>query len=486
MRFSSVARLASAGLASIVAAEDLLFYSTMADTQEYIQATTVLGLTAHVATPEEWASYTTADFEKYKAIVIPDPMCGTVDTIDFFDSTKATWGPAVQGNIILIGTDPTFHSSSQPGALTLINNALGFSASGNGTGLYFALSCYYGSVDSAAVDSLSYFGTITVRGNLACYNDAHLVADSTALGTLDDAALSDWSCSVHEVFSSYPTTGQYGFVPLAIAQDAIGDGQKDFADGSTGIPYIIVKGATPDGCGDGVWDPTLEEECDAGPLNGTPASSCSSSCKCLNGAVVPGVCRPPGSNSTSSSSLPTPSSTSLPALTNSSSVVPSSTFSPISANSSIGHQLTIHGDRLVLGAYFALRFIHELERSTGIVIDADCARPEQLITCSFEQHEAIRAVLFLRAEQLDQRAAYRNSSVNTSKPEHRGEHRFQPDSSLGRLFVRGKLRFGPSDDIDTTCAAALQFVCWGVCSVHKFQFHRNSQPTIVNALAEYG
>lgn len=45
MRFGSVAGLASAGLASIVGAEDLLFYSTMTDTQEYIQATTVLGLT---------------------------------------------------------------------------------------------------------------------------------------------------------------------------------------------------------------------------------------------------------------------------------------------------------------------------------------------------------------------------------------------------------------------------------------------------------
>ncbi|KAK7700695.1 hypothetical protein SLS64_010839 [Diaporthe eres] len=358
MRFGSVAGLASAGLASIVAAEDLLFYSTMTDTQEYIQATTVLGLTAHVATPEEWASYTTADFEKYKAIVIPDPMCGTVDTIDFFDSTKATWGPAVQGNIILIGTDPTFHSSSQPGALTLINNALGFSASGNGTGLYFALSCYYGSVDSAAVDSLSYFGTITVRGNLACYNDAHLVADSTALGTLDDAALSDWSCSVHEVFSSYPTTGQYGFVPLAIAQDAIGDGQKDFADGSNGIPYIIVKGATPDGCGDGVWDPTLEEEC---ATHGVPTNK-----KQLSGAVVnllTHICE--------------------------------------LQCASIGHQLTIYGDRVVISAHFALRSIHELERSTGLITDADCARPEQLITCSFEQHGATRPVLFLRAEQLD-------------------------------------------------------------------------------------
>jgi hypothetical protein len=45
MRFGSLAGLASAGLASIVAAEDLLFYSTMTDTQEYIRATTVLGLT---------------------------------------------------------------------------------------------------------------------------------------------------------------------------------------------------------------------------------------------------------------------------------------------------------------------------------------------------------------------------------------------------------------------------------------------------------
>jgi hypothetical protein len=45
MRFGSLAGLASAGLAGIVAAQDLLFYSTMVDTQEYIRATTVLGLT---------------------------------------------------------------------------------------------------------------------------------------------------------------------------------------------------------------------------------------------------------------------------------------------------------------------------------------------------------------------------------------------------------------------------------------------------------
>lgn len=49
MRFGSVAGLASAGLAGIAVAEDLLFYSTMVDTQEYIQATTVLGLTGRPA-----------------------------------------------------------------------------------------------------------------------------------------------------------------------------------------------------------------------------------------------------------------------------------------------------------------------------------------------------------------------------------------------------------------------------------------------------
>lgn len=272
---------------------------------------------AHVADLAEWNSYTTADFEKYKAIVIPDPTCSTIDAINFFDSTKAIWSPAVTGNIILIGTDPSWHSASQPGALTLIDNAVQFSASGNGTGLYFSLSCYYQDDAGATVDSLSYFGDITVRGNLECYNNAHLVADSTALGTLDDAALSDWSCSVHEVFSSYPTTGRFGFVPLAIAEGATGAGQKDFADGSNGVPYIIVKGATPVGCGDGIWDPSLEEECDEGPLNGTPESNCSSSCKCLNGAGSAGVCSPPAPNSTFSTSLPTPSSTSLPALTNS-------------------------------------------------------------------------------------------------------------------------------------------------------------------------
>lgn len=318
MGLAQLVGLAPASLATLSMAEDLLFYNNLLY-QEYTQATTVLGFTgtitthqslkghtdvlstiAKVVTPEEWNSYTTADFANYKAIIIPDPDCGSVDDIAFLDATKSVWSPAILGSMILIGTDPGYHSSSRPGAITLMDDGIKFAASGNGTGLYFALSCYYDAVDSATVDSLSEFGTITVRGNLACYNDAHVVANSSALGSLDDAALSDWSCSVHEVFTSYPTTGLYGFEPLAIAEGATGDGLKDFADGTSGIPYIIVKGATPAGCGDGVWDPSLDEECDEGALNGTPGSNCSSSCKCLTGSITPGVCANKVDNSTSS------------------------------------------------------------------------------------------------------------------------------------------------------------------------------------------
>lgn len=97
-----------------------------------------------------------------------------------------------------------------------------------------------------------------------CYDDAHIVATSPAIGTLTDAALSDWSCSVHEAFSNYPKTGLGGFQALAIAKGIIGVGSQTFGDGTIGLPYIISRGATPAGCGDGKWDPSLFEECDDG------------------------------------------------------------------------------------------------------------------------------------------------------------------------------------------------------------------------------
>ena len=101
------------------------------------------------------------------------------------------------------------------------------------------------------------------------------------MDSLDDASLSQWSCSVHEAFSQYPSVGTNGFQALAIAKDILGVGSQSFGDGTVGLPYIISRGATPRKCGDGIWDKDLGEECDDGNIiNG---DGCSLSCKCESG-----------------------------------------------------------------------------------------------------------------------------------------------------------------------------------------------------------
>ena len=126
------------------------------------------------------------------------------------------------------------------------------------------------------------------------------------MDSLDDASLSDWSCSVHEAFSSYPSVGTNGFQALAIAQDILGVGSQTFGDGTIGLPYIISRGATPAKCGDGVWDEKFGEECDDG--NTVNGDGCSLSCKCESGLPKgDGTCYP--SNTTTPVSPTGPSGT---------------------------------------------------------------------------------------------------------------------------------------------------------------------------------
>jgi hypothetical protein len=101
MRFSFAAA-AAVLLPALAMAEDLLFIDSL-EHQEYSEAIGTLGLTAKVVTEAEWRAMTTADFAAFKAIVIADPSCGSVSSIQFLDDTKATWSPAVLGNMVLIG-----------------------------------------------------------------------------------------------------------------------------------------------------------------------------------------------------------------------------------------------------------------------------------------------------------------------------------------------------------------------------------------------
>jgi len=259
---------------------------------------------------------TTADFAKYKAIIIPDCMCNTsLGTIKFLDDTKSVWSPAVTGNMVIIGTDPSFHAKwfNLPGAFAMMRDAISLVATGDrGTGMYFSLSCYYQSAAKpVAIEPLSEIGDFQVRGNLShpCLNNAHLVAESSAMTALNDSIASNWNCSVHEAFSEYPRTGSSGFEALAIALNATGPGEQSFADGTSGIPYIIARGATPLGCGNNITESAYKEDCDDGAANGTPQSLCSPSCKCLYGVLSPDVCKSNVTSGSSSSSAQTPTST---------------------------------------------------------------------------------------------------------------------------------------------------------------------------------
>ena len=106
MRISKLGFLAS--LASAVSAQeyDLLFIETLLY-GEYVEAVNTLGYTANVVDEPTWRNMTTADFASYKAIIISDPNCGTLDQIQFLEDTKNVWSPAVTGNMIVIGKRPS-------------------------------------------------------------------------------------------------------------------------------------------------------------------------------------------------------------------------------------------------------------------------------------------------------------------------------------------------------------------------------------------
>lgn len=200
------------------------------------QAATALGYKVEVATNAQWAAKTQADFAGYRALILGDAACG--GSITAAVANKSVWGPVINGNVFIVGSDPVFHNSQGGGALT--NNGIAFAVDASGrTGMYITLSCYYhDTATNTPVPLLDVFspGGFTVRG-VGCYNDAHIVASHPALTGLTDATLSNWSCSVHEAFDKWPVD----FTVLAIAR-GIG-AYYTATDGSTGTPYILARGA---------------------------------------------------------------------------------------------------------------------------------------------------------------------------------------------------------------------------------------------------
>jgi hypothetical protein len=198
------------------------------------------GMAVDIVDGSTWSSMTAAQFANYRAIILGDPTCygpGTSPDINAAAANATTWGPMINGNIVIAGTDPVFHASQ--GGATLTQRVVDFAIAQSGkTGAYISLSCYYhGTAPNTPVPLLDGIGPggFTVTG-VGCYNNAHIVAESPALAGLTDADLSNWSCSVHEAFQTWPGA----LVPLAIAKDF--DSSYTASDGTQGPPYILAGG----------------------------------------------------------------------------------------------------------------------------------------------------------------------------------------------------------------------------------------------------
>lgn len=246
------------------------------------------GYSVEIVTAAGWAAKTLDDFASYRALILGDPNCQINTTpVAAAIANRNVWGRVVNGNVILVGTDPVVHPAS--GGNLVTQGAVQFAAAEPGlTGAYISLSCYYHAYAvNTPVPLLEPFqsattGVFTVRG-VGCFNNAHKVATHPALAGITDVTLSNWGCSVHEAFDHFPTD----FLPLAIARGSLGSGTVSFADGSTGVPYIMARGRTlvPANCGNAVVE--SPEQCDDG--NTTNCDGCSAQCKTENPACGNGL-----------------------------------------------------------------------------------------------------------------------------------------------------------------------------------------------------
>lgn len=201
-----------------------------------------LGYTVVIDSDAAWVVRSASDFASFRAIILGDRTCSILGTtlpdLNAALANRSVWSPAITGNIVLVGTDPTYHSA--------------------------------------------FNGPSSTQGDVVTTTMRTIVAVHEALTGLTDKALSDWNCSVHEAFDSFPSD----FLPLAIAKD-IGcpsppGAGLNFGDITCGTPYILARGEelSPVACGNGT--PEAGEGCD--DSNTENGDGCSASCTLENNA----------------------------------------------------------------------------------------------------------------------------------------------------------------------------------------------------------
>ena len=218
----------------------LVFDSARVYSDRYLA---IPGTVATVWNEATWSSRSTADFSAFDAIVIGGERCSVSGDASLWNTPVAnrnTWGAAVTGNIAVIGTDPSCHESGNPCAGDLIDKAVLFAATDAipGPGLVVIADAYQ-PVGPIPLALMGYFGTFTVN-TAGCGNKGHVIAQHPILATITDECISNWSCSTHMGFDSWPE----GFRPLALATDAP-TRPYTAGDGTQGLVYMIATGVKP-------------------------------------------------------------------------------------------------------------------------------------------------------------------------------------------------------------------------------------------------
>jgi hypothetical protein len=217
----------------------LILESTVTGGAASIEATQAasLGFAVDIVDATDWAAMDASDFGAYEGIILGDPTCTSRSAFQAAVDNAEVWGPVIDGNQILIGTDPVYHDNggaSGDGGETLTRQGIDFALSGSGdTGLYLTLSCFGGAEPEPLLAGLGTFNTVST----GCNDDIHIVATHPALGDLEDADLIDWGCSTHEGFTSWPDL----YIPLAIQVTDV-DPVFTAPDGTMGNPYILATG----------------------------------------------------------------------------------------------------------------------------------------------------------------------------------------------------------------------------------------------------
>jgi hypothetical protein len=226
------------------------------ESEEQLQAE-ALGFTVTVVTGAQWDAMTAAQFRAYQLLIIADPRCVTGrDYLASAISNASVWGGAVLasgGQVAINGTDPSYHSgANEPvNAPKLINAEEAFAGANVGaTGAYVSLGCSdaftpIGTtiplLDALTTQPPGTWKDDGLNGEGLCEDNVKIIAFSGPTAGLTDDELSNWSCSAHESFSSFPSD----YVPLAIALDATNKNVCATVSGVQycGGPYVLVRGA---------------------------------------------------------------------------------------------------------------------------------------------------------------------------------------------------------------------------------------------------